>query len=219
MKMKKIVATGSALALTAAVAVGGTLAWLQDTSETVTNTFVWSADNNINLTLDETKVNPNGDPVKLVDGELQVVNKGEADRTTANTYTIVPGKEVLKDPTLHLDTETESYVYVTVNNQLGDNATIGWPENNRWMEIDTLDGVPVYAYDFNGDKQLTEADKVTNEANIPVFEDITFSSNLNATTGAELTNQKIVVNGYAVQATAGETPLAAWDLTFGAPQD
>ena len=53
MKMKKIVATGSALALTAAVAVGGTLAWLQDTSETVTNTFVWSADNNINLTLDE----------------------------------------------------------------------------------------------------------------------------------------------------------------------
>ena len=157
--------------------------------------------------------------MKLVDGELQVVNKGEADRTTANTYTIVPGKEVLKDPTLHLDTETESYVYVTVNNQLGDNATIGWPENNRWMEIDTLDGVPVYAYDFNGDKQLTEADKVTNEANIPVFEDITFSSNLNATTGAELTNQKIVVNGYAVQATAGETPLAAWDLTFGAPQD
>lgn len=216
MKMKKIVATGSALALTAAVAVGGTLAWLQDDTGPVTNTFVWSADNNINLTLDETKVNPNGDPVKLVNGELQVVDKEDADRTTENTYTIVPGKEVLKDPTLHLDTETESYVYVTVNNQLGDNATIGWPENNQWMEIDTLDGVPVYAYDVNGDKQLTEADKVTNKANIPVFEDITFSSNLNATTGAELTNQTIVVNGYAVQATAGKTPLAAWDLTFGA---
>lgn len=39
MNMKKIVASASALALTAAVAVGGTLAWLTANTNTITNTF------------------------------------------------------------------------------------------------------------------------------------------------------------------------------------
>ena len=58
MKMKKIVATGSALALTAAVAVGGTLAYLQDASGDVVNTFTWDAKNAIQLTLLRASASP-----------------------------------------------------------------------------------------------------------------------------------------------------------------
>lgn len=207
MKMKKIVATGSALALTAAVAVGGTLAWLQDDSNTLTNTFVWDANNNINLILDETEFDPEtGAPTG---GRTQ----------TGNKYTIVPGGEALKDPQMDLTTETPSYLYVTIANGLGENVTLVNLEENGWVKIGTYNDADLYAYDANKDEVLNDA--LTTTENIKVFDKITFSSELDATSGGLLDNAQIVVNGYAVQAdAAGEGGDAedAWTATFGAPQ-
>lgn len=186
MKMKKIVATGSALALTAAVAVGGTLAWLQDTSETVTNTFTWSEGNNINLTLDE---------------------------TTGNDYTIVPGATEAKDPTLHLTTETESYVYVLINNELGDAVTMNELTAN-WTKMDTA----TLPEGMSGDLYYWTAGATTTNDNMSVFDTITYSTALDETSGAALDGKKIIITGYAVQASAGRDAVAAWNATFGAPQ-
>lgn len=186
MKMKKIVSAVAALSLVAALAVGGTLAWLQDQSETVTNTFIWDQNNNITLTLTETGAEDN-----------------------AKQYTIVPGATQDKDPTLHLTTETESYVYVVIDNQLGTNVTMNELDDN-WTKIENAKA-PV-----DGEVYYWTAGAVTTTADMSVFDTITYSNTLDATTGAALNNKTIVITGFAVQASAGETAQVAWNATFGA---
>ena len=52
-KMKKITATAAAMAISAGLAVGGTLAYLNSVTETKTNTF--TSGKNITTTLTETE--------------------------------------------------------------------------------------------------------------------------------------------------------------------
>ena len=59
MKMKNMLIGGMSLALVACISVGATLAYLTDTSDTVTNTFYGS--DGISMTLTEAPVTP--DPV------------------------------------------------------------------------------------------------------------------------------------------------------------
>ncbi|MBQ8648189.1 MAG: hypothetical protein IJ484_08615, partial [Oscillospiraceae bacterium] len=67
-----------ALVLMIGCAIGGTLAWLIADTGPVTNTFTYG---NIDLTLDETKVNLNGDPL---DGDGNPV-EGCEDPARTNT--------------------------------------------------------------------------------------------------------------------------------------
>ena len=113
MKKNKIVMSVISGLLVAAVAVGGTLAYLSDTSNKVTNTFnigsgYTEEDGHIGLWLDET-ANP-------APGENPVVIS-EKDRTeTGVDYTeMYPGTVVAKDPTFHLtEGSTDSYVFARV---------------------------------------------------------------------------------------------------------
>lgn len=115
MKKNKIVMSVISGLLVAAVAVGGTLAYLSDKSNMVTNTFnvgsgyEWDEDHeHQGLWLDET-ANP-------APGENPVVIS-ETDRTeTGVDYTeMYPGTVVAKDPTFHLtEGSTDSYVFARV---------------------------------------------------------------------------------------------------------
>lgn len=115
MKKNKIMLSVISGLLVAAVAVGGTLAYLSDKTDTVTNTFnvgsgyEWDEDHeHQGLWLDET-ANP-------APGENPVVIS-ETDRTeTGVDYTeMYPGTVVAKDPTFHLtEGSTDSYVFARV---------------------------------------------------------------------------------------------------------
>lgn len=115
MKKNKIMLSVVSGLLVAAVAVGGTLAYLSDKSNMVTNTFnvgsgyEWDEDHeHQGLWLDET-ANP-------APGENPVVIS-ETDRTeTGVDYTeMYPGTVVAKDPTFHLtEGSTDSYVFARV---------------------------------------------------------------------------------------------------------
>lgn len=114
MKKNKIMLSVVSGLLVAAVAVGGTLAYLSDKSNMVTNTFNVGAgyeeddDGHVGLWLDET-ANP-------APGENPVVIS-ETDRTeTGVDYTeMYPGTVVAKDPTFHLtEGSTDSYVFARV---------------------------------------------------------------------------------------------------------
>ena len=115
MKKNKIMLSVISGLLVAAVAVGGTLAYLSDKSNMVTNTFnvgsgyEWDEDHeHQGLWLDET-ANP-------APGENPVVIS-ETDRTeTGVDYTeMYPGTVVAKDPTFHLtEGSTDSYVFARV---------------------------------------------------------------------------------------------------------
>ena len=115
MKKNKIVMSVISGLLVAAVAVGGTLAYLSDTSNQVTNTFnvgsgyEWDEDHeHQGLWLDETaNPAPGVNPTKI-----SSTNRTE----TGVDYTeMYPGTVVAKDPTFHLtEGSTDSYVFARV---------------------------------------------------------------------------------------------------------
>ena len=80
---KKIIATVGACALCVGLGVAGTLAWLTDKTESVTNTFTTS---NINITLTE---------------------------TTGSNYQMIPGFTITKDPKVTVSAGSEDcYLFV-----------------------------------------------------------------------------------------------------------
>lgn len=99
MNKRKILTMVGVIALTAAIAIGGTMAYLTST-DTVTNTFTVG---NVAITLDEAKVNTDGTPV------------ANAERVKANEYKLMPGHIYTKDPTVHVTKGSEaSYIRMLV---------------------------------------------------------------------------------------------------------
>lgn len=88
---KKIIATVGACALCVGLGVAGTLAWLTATSDTVTNTFTTS---DINITLTESNVNQDDSP-------------------NTNSYKMIPGFTITKDPKVTVSAGSEDcYLFV-----------------------------------------------------------------------------------------------------------
>ena len=109
MKTKRIVALVLTVALAFGVAAGGTFAWLVAESETVSNTFALG---DINITLEETKVNQDGVPVDekgdpAVDTDGDGIIDNAAKTTTGNTYPLVPGQNITKDPVITVKANSE----------------------------------------------------------------------------------------------------------------
>ena len=99
--------------LLVAASVLGTMAYLTDNKK-VENTFTVG---NVSITLDEAKVDTNGNPVDK-DGKA-VKNVADAPRVTENSYKLLPGHTYVKDPTVTVETPSvDSYVRmkVTFNN-------------------------------------------------------------------------------------------------------
>lgn len=134
------------IAAVAAASVMGTLAYLTDTDSAV-NTFTVG---NVEITLDETKVGPDGKPVDE-DGDGK-----PDDRVRENEYHLLPGMEYTKDPMITMMPDSErSYVrmILTVHNagavqaildnhpELGDYSNFlgGWDDEIWLYETFTTD--------------------------------------------------------------------------------
>lgn len=92
-----------ALALLMGCAIGGTIAWLTDTTQEVKNTFTTS---NIDITLTESEVST------------------DDDGNQTRNYTMVPGWTMAKDPVVTVSSESEDcYLFVKVD--LAGSATVG----------------------------------------------------------------------------------------------
>lgn len=146
MKKKNALIMVVAMILVSALSVAGTLAWLQDATKVVTNTFsvgdVKFAQN-LNGGLDEADVDQFGD----YDG----ANKNVYDRVIENEYKLVPGATYTKDPTIHLAEDNEpAFVFVKVANPIeeieaeGDTTIKKQMEANGWVLFDEENNVWVY---------------------------------------------------------------------------
>ena len=164
---KKTVALLLALTLVLGVAAGGTIAWLTDKTDTVTNTF---APTGINIKLEE-YLNPDGskseDPLRSWEAPL------------------VPGATYSKDPVVSVSSDSEDcYLFVKVTNgadglldfKSGLTADKGWTAGTK-TDTDEGNGVPVgvwYRIVKKGSTpntwNLIDEDKVT------VSEDVTKSN-------------------------------------------
>lgn len=202
---KKILVACLCVALAVLTVAGTTLAYLTSQAE-VKNTFTVG---NVKMTMDEAKVNPDG---SLVVG---------AARVQENSYKLMPGHKYIKDPTVHVDKDSEDcYLFVKVDNGLADYeaATVenGYTKiaaqitANGWTALDGVAGVYYRAYPDASD--ATKKDFV-------VFNEFQMSdtANADATKWAALKDATIVVTAYAVQADGFDTAADAWTATFGKP--
>ena len=160
-----------ALTLAVACAVGGTLAWLTATSQTVTNTFTVG---DINITLAE---------------------------TTGTSYKVVPGATVSKDPTVTVEKGSEEcYVYAKVTNNLvldnGTNVATLNVDSTKWTVVATSGNTTLYRYNQTVNA-LNADDNVKLDA---VFTQVTYSgSDITKDNITQLKDKTIVIQAYAHQ--------------------
>lgn len=110
MKKKSLVTLALSLSAVAVVGLGSTLAYFNQDTNTVTNTFtVGQGYKAGELTLDEAKAKQDG--INWV-----VDNEADPARVEENTYSgLMPNSHIAKDPTVNLATTVNSYVYVKVD--------------------------------------------------------------------------------------------------------
>lgn len=178
---KKLAIAVVALSLALVCAIGGTLAFLVATSNTVTNTFTYGG---ISITLTETK--------GTLSGEVREFGK------------VVPGATIEKDPTVSVDANSENcHVYAkVVNNVVLDGKTIVTCniDTDNWTLIGNKtedDGSVVSLYKYKSIVQKSDDDTALSK----VFETVTFSTGFELEDVAKLDAIKddIVITAYAHQ--------------------
>lgn len=185
---KKIALMATSLVLVAALAVGGTLAYLTSQDEVV-NTFTVG---NVAITLDEARVNPDGTPV------------ADAARVKANEYKLIPGHNYTKDPTIHVTTGSEPcYLFVKVENGISniektDVTIASQMTTNGWTALS--DGSNIYYYSSIVDASETAVDKV-------VFDSFTIAGDAAV---ASYSTAQVKITAYAVQADGFNNAADAW---------
>ena len=118
--MKKTLTVILALVLVVALSVAGTMAYMTSTTEEVKNTF---SVGNVGITLDEAKVDPKTG--KAIDDGVT--------RSQGNDYRLYPGMTYDKDPTVHVDPESED-CYIRIF------ATVTCPDADTLTKLQNLIG-------------------------------------------------------------------------------
>ncbi len=104
-KFAKVMAFMLCAAVLVCGSIFGTYAYLTAQTNVVTNTFTFGG---VIITLDEAKV----------DAETGRIIPGE-ERVMANTFKLMPGKDYDKDPTIHVDSQSENcWIFVKVQNDI-----------------------------------------------------------------------------------------------------
>ena len=200
MKNGKLVATLGAVALVAAVGLGSTLAYLTDTTKTVTNTFTFgnvSFNEELNGGLMESEVERNA-AGKYVDADGE--NNWES--TGEDYEKLYPGEKVYKDPTVIMSSTTDdAWVFAKVvynKSQYTITYANGWTVNNE------LSGSN---YDF-----VVRNDAISKNQTSTIFTAVTVKNDV----APSATLEDIVVSAAAVQKvgfnTAADAQNVAADL-------
>ena len=197
----------SKVTIIGAGSVGATIAYLTD-DEAVVNTFTVGQ---VGISLDEADVKTDGTP----DTDARVHE---------NEYHLLPGHTYTKDPTVHVDENSEScYLFVKVENAIA--AIEATAEDDpEYKNI----AAQIAA---NGWAPLTEGGNVYyqlytkgGERNVKVFENFKISGTVDNETlakyktttttdanGNEVKNQVVAVTAYAIQKDGFDDPVKAWE--------
>lgn len=186
--------------LLVAASVMGTMAYLTST-DSVENTFTVGK---VAITLDEAPVGADG---KETTGE----------RVDANSYHLLPGHEYDKDPTVHVEANSEdSWIFVKVENGISAYESNAQNYKNIAAQITDKGWTPL---DGTTNVYYKSHDKTTSETDYVVFEGFTIDDNAQSVQGwggITATTTKVTVTAYAVQKDGFTTAKEAWDTAFGA---
>lgn len=225
MKLKKIALMATSMALVAALAVGGTLAYLTST-DTVTNTFTVG---NVSIKLDEAKVGTDG---KALTGE-------SAERVKENSYKLMPGHTYDKDPTVTVLKGSESsYVRMLVTVTFGKELTEAqlatkldgiftgydskWVRNGDPKAETKTNGdsekytVVTYEYRYNTTVAGVNTRNESADNKLPaLFTGITIPSDWDGQKLADIGGFTISIEAQAIQADGFNDAAAAWTAFEG----
>lgn len=180
------------LLLVALVAVGGTLAWLMDSTQTVTNTFTAG---NVDITLEET-------------GTTE-----DADGNDNKTYKMVPGTVLDKDPTVTVLANSEKcYLFVeviesaTLDTYIDYGIAAGWTQLNENVYYRVVDA-STNAQAFDVIKASNADDAVVDK--VTVKSDVT-KDQMDDLAKADAVQPTLTFKAYAVQFDNVADVNAAW---------
>lgn len=213
MKARKILVSLAALALVAAISIGGTIAYLTSTDK-VENTFTVG---NVAIKLDEAKANTDGTLVPNVD------------RVKANSYKLLPGHTYNKDPMVTVLSGSEtSYIKMTVTfSKANELDAIFAPTGAELTSI--FNGYDAANWTYKGNTKNTTDNTRTYEfwykeavgaptadvALDALFDSITVPGTITNEQLATIAGMTITVNAYAIQADGFANAEAAWAANNG----
>lgn len=213
MKARKILVSLAALALVAAISIGGTIAYLTSTDK-VENTFTVG---NVAIKLDEAKANTDGTLVPNVD------------RVKANSYKLLPGHTYNKDPMVTVLSGSEaSYIKMTVTfSKANELDAIFAPTGAELTSI--FNGYDAANWTYKGNTKDATANTRTYEfwyketvaapngdvALDALFDSITVPGTITNDQLKTIEGMTITVNAYAIQADGFANADAAWTAYNG----
>ena len=134
-KAKKVLTLVCCAVLLVCISVGATIAYLTSTTEVVTNTFTVG---DIEITLDEAKVVKDGNDDYVADGDTRIE---ASSKEVEQSYKLHPGINVLKDPTIRLDEDSENcYIVAKIVVSVDDKSTTVEAEKNTIEDLRNLLG-------------------------------------------------------------------------------
>ena len=224
---KKTLTIAIALVLVVALAVGATYAYLTAQTKAVTNTFTAGgavADND--LTLKEHNVIPN------TDGSYTLGNT-YLDEGKGNSYVVLPGVNLPKDPTVTVEKSTGTYyLFVTVEKGsgfVGENAPLSYTTDSAWEQLDifkegttdvTNKELYVYSVTTAGTTTYIQPKSDTAVSHAILAGIVGDTSNTIKVTDGNAALQlgdngsELKFTAYACQSAGFATPAAAWNGAF-----
>lgn len=191
----KLITVLLSLVLVLTGVIGGTVAWLIAESKPVVNTFTYG---DVNIALTETDTG--------LDTDLDA---------NTNTYKMIPGQEIDKDPVVTVIKGSESmWLFVKLEASENFDDFITYDMADGWISLTGEEGV--YYREVKAD-QVTDDDlevHVIKEDKVTVPEDVT-KEQLNALT--EATYPKLTITAYAVQRDGIDSVADAWEKVTANP--
>lgn len=210
-KFLKVLAVAACAVLLVVGSVAGTLAYLTDKTDPITNTFTVG---NVEITLTEAKVDVYGNPID--DEDNIVENKAEAPRVNSNKYKLVPGKTYTKDPIVSVTAGSEAcWLFVKVDNGISeievDSSSIVSQMNEKgWTLLAGKTDIYYHA--------VVDASNSENDLPVEVFSNFTIDGDKTGENMLQYAGKSITVTAYAVQAEGFDSAAAAWEATFAETQ-
>lgn len=193
--VKALVLTG-ALVLALNGAIGGTIAWLVSRTDSVTNTFTYG-DIDITLTETDSGEDEDGDP-------------------TTNTYDMVPGNSIEKDPLITVEAGSEDcWLFVKLDETENFDSFIEYGMAEGWTALEGSEGV---YYQVVASSEAEQRFEVIAGNKVTVKADIT-KEMLNELDAGETSNYPtLTVTAYAVQRDADIEAISTVDKAWALAQ-
>lgn len=220
---KKTIALALVLVMVFGATLGGTFAYLTSTDEVV-NTFTVG---NVQIKLDEAKVNPYGELVDAQDRTKSEVGENwtAADRVKTNSYKLLPGHTYNKDPMVTVLSGSESaYIKMTVTFSKAAALDAIFAPTGAANLTSIFNGYDSTNWIYKGNTEDTSANTRTYEfwykepvaaptadvALDTLFDSITVPGSITNKQLDTIKDMTITVNAYAIQADGFDDAADAW---------